>query len=171
MAKLKTFNYIFSQIQVKRPTLRTCTAASNRRMAQFQRDFLLQKTRVAPVETVSLPRLELCGALLGTKLMNVVIESLQSSKLTIDSTRAWTNSTIALQWLDQLPRTWTTFAANRVSEIQGSMPRAKWNHIPSQQNPADLSSRGMEVNDYISSNLWWQFNSLVRSHDMRGRSE
>ena len=32
-----------------------------------------------------------------------------------------------------------------VSESQESMPRAKWNHIPSQQNPADLSSHEMEV--------------------------
>ena len=64
------------------------------------------KTRVAPVKVVSLPRLELCGAQLGTRLIKTFIESLQSLAITIDSVHDWTDSTIVLQWLNQLPRTW-----------------------------------------------------------------
>ena len=37
---------------------------------------------------------------------------------------AWTDSTIVLQWLAQLPRTWNTFVANRVSQIQETLPRS-----------------------------------------------
>ena len=114
---------------------------------------LVAKTRVAPVKVVNLPRLELCGAQLGTRLIKTVIESLQSLTITIDSVHAWTDSTIVLQWLNQLPRTWATFVANRVSEIQDFLPRNKWNHVPSQNNPADLSSRGADVRDLLQSKL------------------
>ena len=115
---------------------------------------LVAKTRVAPVKVVSLPRLELCGAQLGTRLIKTVIESLQSLTTTIDSVHAWTDSTIVLQWLNQFPRTWATFVANRVSEIQDFLPRNNWNHVPSQNNPADLSSRGADVRDLLQSKLW-----------------
>ena len=89
-----------------------------------------------------MPRLELCGAQLGTRLIKTVIESLQSLAISIDSVHAWTESTIVLQWLNQLLRTWATFVENRVSEIQDFLPKNRWNHVPSQNNPADLSARG-----------------------------
>ena len=126
---------------------------------------LVAKTRVAPVKVVSLPRLELCGAQLGTRLIKTVIESLQSLTITIDSVPAWTDSTIVLKWLNQLPRTWATFVANRVSEIQDFLPRNKWNHVPSQNNPADLSSRGADVRDLLQSKLWWNGQDFLNSSE------
>ena len=89
--------------------------------------------------------------------IRTVQESLESLNLVEVSVsyHAWTDSTINLQWLSQMPRTWTTFVANRVSEIQETLPREKWKHVESSSNPADLSSRGMDVDQLIRSELWW----------------
>ena len=68
---------------------------------------------------------------------------------------AWTDSTIVLQWLAQLPRTWNTFVANRVSQTQETLPRSDWKHVPTAVNPADLASHGVLADTIISSSLWW----------------
>ena len=104
------------------------------------------KTRVATIKTVSLPRLELCAAHLGIKLLvKVALPNLPSP-----TNYGWTDSTIVLQWFSQLPWTWSCFVANRESKIQQTLPRENLNHIRSSLNPADCASRGMTVQD-----LWW----------------
>lgn len=58
-------------------------------------------------------------------------------------------------WIHACPSTLKTFVANRVSKIQRLTSRDKWYHVPSNQNPADILSRGTAVNDLKTSKLWW----------------
>lgn len=99
-----------------------------------------------------MPRLELCGALVGARLANKVSKSL---RINLNKRIFWTDSTIVLGWIKIPPNKLKTFVSNRVSEIQSISGCDAWKHVPSERNPADYLSRGVKCSEIINLNLWW----------------
>ncbi|GBM00359.1 hypothetical protein AVEN_179181-1 [Araneus ventricosus] len=117
---------------------------------------LCSKSRVVPIKNVTIPRLEL-AAQLTRKVLNAL-------KLKIDQVLLWTDSTIALSWIDTPPHLLKTFVSNRVSQIQELTKEYHWAHITSKNNPANLLSRGIDAQFLVNNQFWFQvpdsFNSL-----------
>ncbi|GFT28671.1 integrase catalytic domain-containing protein [Trichonephila clavipes] len=113
---------------------------------------LASKSRVAPIRVISIPRLELCACILLAQLVQKIHSTL---RLNISDIVLYTDSTIALAWLNTPANRLKTFVANRVAKVQELTEGFQWNHVPSVLNPADLVSRGLRPCDLPNLRLWW----------------
>ncbi len=73
---------------------------------------------------------------------------------------------IVLAWLQKPLSKLKVFIANRVALIDQLLPQVKWKHVKSGDNPADLPSRGVSVNDLIQSRLWWHGPEWLRENEV-----
>ncbi|CAL8128699.1 unnamed protein product [Orchesella dallaii] len=95
---------------------------------------LTSKTRVAPLKSTTIPRLELNAAVLLAEVMTNVQQALD---INFDKILAFSDSTITLAWINSDPLRWKTYVKNRVTRIQELLPTTAWAHIRGENNPAD----------------------------------
>jgi len=63
-------------------------------------------------------------------------------RIRIDNVQYWTDSSKVLAWINATASTFYTFVANRIARIHELSNPEKWVHVASEDNPADLASRG-----------------------------
>ena len=79
--------------------------------------FMVAKTRVALLQVQTILRLKLLSALLLSRLITSVSDSLEST-LPLTEQRCFTDSQVALFWICGTDKEWKPFVQNRVAEIR-----------------------------------------------------
>jgi len=112
----------------------------------------MSKSRVAPLKSLTLPRLELMAAVSASRVAKFVQSSLSPSNTPIP-VHLWTDSQIVLHWLQNGSHA-QPFVNQRINEIIQQFPADTWSFTPSEDNPADLLTRGISTTQLRACKLW-----------------
>ena len=127
---------------------------------------VVTKSRLAK-QGLTIPRLELIAAHMATNLLvNVrnALDNVPSPKMF-----GWLDSTVALHWIKGNGQ-YKQFVAIQVAKIQ-LHNEVEWRYVPTDENPADLASRGAPVHsalwqrgpEWLQDNSKWPINPVTRS--------
>lgn len=112
--------------------------------------FILGKTKLAPLPELTIPRLELCAAVLAVETADLIVEELD---LKLDSIRFFTDSKVVLGYIHNETRRFYVYVSNRVQRIRQSTRPDQWDYVPTEHNPADHGSRSVPAGR-LSSTTW-----------------
>ncbi|XP_061193706.1 uncharacterized protein LOC133201933 [Saccostrea echinata] len=102
--------------------------------------FVFGKVKLAPLHGHTMPRLELCAALLAVDVAEIVNIHLSIKFIT---TKFYSDSMIVLGYINNQTRRFYNYVANRVERILRTSNPSQWNYVKSAENPADLGTRGL----------------------------
>jgi hypothetical protein len=112
---------------------------------------VMGKSRVAPLKTVTIPRLELTAAVVSVRVSDLLQRELEYDHLT---EVFWTDSNVVIGYIKNDSRRFRTFVANRVQQIRDHTDPVLWRHVKSEDNPADDASRGLTAGEFVNRSKW-----------------
>ena len=130
----------------------------------YDANLLLAKARVTPLSGYTIPRSELSGTLLQSRLSFTAVKALQSEEsMCPKGVVPLSDSKCTISAMDTVSRVLKPFFHNRVSEILDNMAQIKkycpvedLHYVSSQENPADLATRGNIKPGELGPGSFWQ---------------
>jgi len=120
-------------------------------------ELIFSKSRLAPVKELTIPKLEILAVLIGVRCVQFIKNQMD---IPLNNTYLYTDSKCVLHWIfssKDLP----IFIKNRVNEIK-SHQDINFGYVPTKQNAADISSRGMSLENLNKCDLWWHGPSFLQ---------
>lgn len=102
--------------------------------------FVLGKAKLAPVKETTIPRLELCAAVLAVEIAEFAVSNMD---LHMNSVSFFSDSKVVLGYVNNEQRRFYVYVSNRVQCIRQATSPQQWNYVPSELNPADHGSRSV----------------------------
>ncbi|XP_070550671.1 uncharacterized protein [Ptychodera flava] len=129
--------------------------------------FILGKAKVNPTHAVSIPRLELCAAVLATELAQKITSEIG---LNIDNVIYHTDSEIVLGYINNTSKRFHVYVANRVEKIHNISSPHQWRHVSTHENPADIASRSIPA-PKLNSTIWLSGPAFLWQRDEQDNHE
>ena len=114
--------------------------------------FLMGKARLAPIKSVTIPRLELTAATVSIRLGELLKKEVDGNPDFVYHT----DSTTVLRYIANEQQRFHVFVANRVQLIRDCSRLNQWKYIDTKENPADDASRGLNGLALIEGKRWLQ---------------
>lgn len=96
------------------------------------------KSKLAPYPVHTIPRLELCAAVLAVELAELIQSKID---LELHAVRFFTDSRIVLGDIHNSSRRFYTYVANRITHVRSSTEPIQWHYVSTEENPADHGTR------------------------------
>ncbi|KAK7877393.1 hypothetical protein WMY93_031909, partial [Mugilogobius chulae] len=112
--------------------------------------FIFGKAKLAPKPELTIPRLELCAAVLAVEVAELIRDEMD---IQLSAMRFFSDSRVVLGYIYNESRRFHVFVNNRVQRIRRVTKPTQWSYIPSEHNPADHGSRSLPA-DKLSSSTW-----------------
>ena len=126
--------------------------------------FIMSKSRLSPLKALSIPRLELCAAVMAVKMDRKLRSEL---RLPLQQSVFYTDSQVVLQYIRNTALRLQTFVANRVTTIRDGSSPEQWVYIESKRNPADHASRGLSAKKLVSCQEWKHGPPFLWEHEIQ----
>ena len=127
---------------------------------RFAVKLVCAKARVTPARGTTAPRSEMCGFLILTRLLKVVVNAMEVKPAEITLA---VDSQCTISALQKSGGTLAPYFASRVSESLENLSELTEEtivnpvqHVPGQLNPADIPTRDATTPDEVSDNSVWQ---------------
>ncbi|KAM4544606.1 uncharacterized protein PAE49_017493 [Odontesthes bonariensis] len=121
--------------------------------------FVMGKSRLAPRPAHTIPRLELCAAVLAVQMYELIRDEMD---IDVDAVRFFTDSRIVLGYIHNSSRRFYVYVANRVTRIRQATHPDQWSYTPTDLNPADHATRFMPAAELQQSSWFSGPNFLTR---------
>uniref|UniRef100_A0AC35FD49 Integrase catalytic domain-containing protein n=1 Tax=Panagrolaimus sp. PS1159 TaxID=55785 RepID=A0AC35FD49_9BILA len=125
----------------------------------YETSLIFAKTKLQPLnKNLTIPKMEIMGIWLGAKISSFVAKEL---KLETAKKFIWTDSQISVFWSKKWPK--DVFVTNRLKDVVAS--KAELMFVPGKLNPADLGTRGIDVDELQKANCWWHGPSFLKQDE------
>ena len=112
--------------------------------------FVMGKAKVAPKHATTIPRLELCAAVLAAEISKIVERNIY---IKVERFMFYTDSKIAFRYLYNKTRRFYVYVTNRVQHIRETTSPDQCQYVSTQKNPAELVTRCLTA-DKINDSIW-----------------
>ncbi|XP_075533172.1 uncharacterized protein LOC142566217 [Dermacentor variabilis] len=111
--------------------------------------FVMGKAKLAPQPEHTIPRLELCAAVLAVEMTDSILRELGFRP---NSVTFYTDSKVVLGYIYNETRRFYVYVANRVQRIRSSTQPEQWKYVHTDENPADHATRAIPAAQLKSTN-------------------
>ena len=129
--------------------------------------FVMGKAKVAPSSGHTIPRLELCGAVLAVEMADTIKEQL---KIETENMYFYTDSQVVLGYINNTSRRFYVYVCNRISRIHASSDPRQWRYVTTDMNPADLATRSVQAAN-LQDTMWFHGPAFLKQDNIPSTTE